>query len=179
MEKEIWKDVVGYEGLYLISNLGNVFHIKKKRLLKKSIREGYFRVWLFKKDSKKAYSVHRIVCEAFLENNERKPQVNNKNGIKNDNRLSNLEWCTHSENMRHALDTGLKIPKKMPHQTILALDKAMNKEVVDIITGQKYASTKIASDLLGIKRSTLIHYLLGTRNNKTNLRYSHLIKEMK
>lgn len=124
-ENEIWKDIPGYEGLYQVSNLGRVksydmkvshnhggVAIRKGRVLKQVITKwGYNLVSLCKNGTKKQLSVHRIVANSFLENKELKPQVNHKNGIKTDNSLDNLEWCTSFENMQHAVKTKLYVVK--------------------------------------------------------------------
>lgn len=121
--EEIWKDIHGYEGLYQISNLGNVktLHYGQKvsnnhwketssRLLKqKTSTSGYQRVELYKKDSRKCFYVHRLVAMAFLDNPENKPQINHKDGNKLNNCVDNLEWATSSENLKHAAQTGLRI----------------------------------------------------------------------
>lgn len=94
---------------YCVSKMGSVYSKKTRRLLKPSIRDGYLRVELISNDkvvTKK--SVHRLVGEAFIENNDStKDQINHKNGIKTDNNVENLEWCTLQENVQHAVDTGL------------------------------------------------------------------------
>lgn len=78
-------------------NYGRTGRIKKLKLANHST--GYLKVWL---PGKGAVFVHRLVAETFLPNPENKPQVNHKNGTKNDNRVENLEWATLSENMLHA-----------------------------------------------------------------------------
>lgn len=106
---EIWKDVKGFEGLYRVSNKGNVFIVKKGRNQKLLlVKKGYLLCDLYKSGVKKRISVHRLVATHFLDKQLDKNQVNHKNGIKTDNRVENLEWMTNSENMRHAINLGLK-----------------------------------------------------------------------
>ena len=107
--EEIWKDAPGYEGRYQVSNLGKVKSLKfdKERTLKFGLnRGGYYFVNLCKGGAQKTNSVHRLVMLAFVGKSDL--EVNHINGIKTDNRLENLEYCSRSENIQHAYDTGLK-----------------------------------------------------------------------
>lgn len=109
--REYWKHVVGYEGLYSVSNLGNVYRHPKRirdgyrpfiqigKILKPSQdKDGYLRVTLFKGDSKKAFGIHRLVAQAFIPNPEDLPVVNHLDEVKDNNRLENLEWSTIAHN---------------------------------------------------------------------------------
>ena len=132
MYKEIWKDIEGYEGLYQISNLGNVRSLDrvrkqfnhngiakikyKGRTLKKQLQKqtGYNTVTLYDNSRKgKIKSVHRLVAETFLENKNNYPVINHKDGNKQNNNVNNLEWCTISHNVKHAYKTGLAKVKKL------------------------------------------------------------------
>ena len=95
--QEIWKDIKGYEGLYQVSNLGNVKSLKTNKNLYSSNAKGYRRVGLFK-GKRKGYSIHRLVAQAFIPNPENKPCVNHKDCNRANNNVNNLEWCTHKEN---------------------------------------------------------------------------------
>lgn len=110
---EIWKDVKGYEGLYQVSNFGNVASLNyrckgKKHNLSQSIAKvGYPVVVLCNGKSQIMHYVHRLVADAFLLNPDGKREVNHIDGNKKNNHVENLEWCTPSENMRHAHKIGL------------------------------------------------------------------------
>lgn len=111
MDKEVWKDVKGYEGYYQVSNLGKVrsldrvdtlgYHRKGKVLTDNSDKDGYHQVGLFQGGKGKACKVHRLVAQAFLENPDNLPQVNHKDEDKTNNVVSNLEWCTAAYNMNY------------------------------------------------------------------------------
>jgi hypothetical protein len=111
--KEIWKDINGYENLYQVSNLGNVKSLYFKhgynaKLLKPRLSfDGYLRVALTKNRIVKNYSVHKLVALSFIPNIGNKPELNHKDAIKLNNKSNNIEWCTHSENMDHAVKNGL------------------------------------------------------------------------
>lgn len=104
MIQEDWKDIKGYEGSYQVSNLGNVKSLIKNIILSKFDNgKGYKKVNLLKKQ----FYIHRLVALNFIENPLNKPQVNHKDGNKQNNNVENLEWCTSKENINHANINGL------------------------------------------------------------------------
>jgi hypothetical protein len=132
MESEIWKDIMGMEGLYQISNLGRVKVLpmiikfsnricrRKEKILKTWIKEyGYVCVKIGCNKKYKHYKIHQLIATAFIPNPENKPEVNHKNGISSDNRIENLEWCTHLENMQHASRFGLMKSGEFNHNSKL------------------------------------------------------------
>lgn len=126
--EEVWKDVVGFEEYFKISNLGNVFSKRTNKLLKTHISPTGYELISTKIGGRKgkayAFKVHRLVAEAFLpppiEDLKREAKetfygvvpVNHKDGDKSNNELANLEWISHSDNSRHASDNGLFNQKK-------------------------------------------------------------------
>ena len=107
MDKEIWKDMKNFEGLYKINNEGLIKN-KRNKTLKTSINHnGYVVVYLCKDNKKYAKKVHRLVAETFISKIEGKNQVNHIDGNKRNNNVDNLEWCTQSENIKHAYKNNL------------------------------------------------------------------------
>lgn len=119
---EHWKPIKDYEGIYEVSDLGKVrsslnkttqstLHGKrvwKQRILKqKTDSKGYKRVTLWKNKASKGFLVHRLVAISFIENKDKKKYVNHKDGNPSNNYVSNLEWCTSSENLIHAFENRL------------------------------------------------------------------------
>lgn len=110
---EIWKPVVGYESMYKVSNLWNLIS-NNYRWRWNRVKKIYCNMDWYNTSQllKKCELVHRLVAKAFIENTDNKEQVNHINWIKNDNRVENLEWCTRSENMKHAYKMWLQKAKK-------------------------------------------------------------------
>lgn len=104
------KWVKGFEGMYSVTTEGEVISYKRgrRKVLKAGVQScGYLQVVLFKDSKPLNKYVHRLVAEAFLENKDNLPEVNHKDCCKSNNNASNLEWCSSSDNINHALENNL------------------------------------------------------------------------
>lgn len=119
MAHEVWRNVVGFEGDYIVSNLGNVMSLPRtanhvsgsrisvgKTLKPNKLRSGYLQVTLCVNGKRYQRLVHRLVAEAFILNPDNLPQVNHINFDRTCNVVDNLEWCTASENTTHSEQAG-------------------------------------------------------------------------
>lgn len=148
-KKEVWKDVVGYEGYYKVSNLGNVkgcnrlyyngrgektIKCLEERILKpqynknSSNRKYHYLCVSLTKNGRRNFFIHRLVAEAFLAKVPGKNIVNHKDGNKLNNCVDNLEWCTQSENIKHAYRTGLR--KKKTSSEFMGIKNSNHKPIV-------------------------------------------------
>ncbi len=168
---EIWKDVIGYEGIYQVSNMGRVKRIKQSagakagRVLKETLgKDGYNYVKIYKEGLGKRYSLSRGVATAFIPNPENKPQVNHKNGIKTFNWPENLEWITSSENHLHAIHVlGFKPVVAPAYGERNGMAKLKDKDVLEI--RKLLAQTSLTQVQIGkkfnISQRTVSHIKVG------------------
>ena len=98
---EEWKNVIGYEGLYEVSSIGNVRNVRRNTLLRFSKNQGYIQVYLYKNGIRNGFKVHRLVAQAFIPNPDNLPQVNHKDEDKTNNRVDNLEFCDAKYNLSY------------------------------------------------------------------------------
>jgi len=173
--EEIWVDVLGYEGRYMVSNCGSVKSLnrttivvvnglekikayKGKVLNKLSGKSKYITACLYTNGKMKRCLVHRLVAEAFIPNPENKPQVNHKNSMRGDNRVENLEWATSSENNKHAYLFGFH-NKIAVHEPKFGLNHAGSESVLMFTLSGRlvawFASMADASRTTGFHKSNI------------------------
>lgn len=152
MNNEKWKPVVGYEGLYEVSNFGRVKSLRRGIIMKLQInQDGYPYVGLFRDGKPKMKTVHRLVALAFLENPQNYPEVNHIDEVKHHNNVENLEWCTH----KHNLTCG----------TVLQRNEESNlrRRFVCVETGKIYRSQRRCAEEIGVSRVAITNALSGRR----------------
>ena len=176
---EIWKDIPNYEGFYQVSNLGRIRSlnhsvltglknskevVKRGKIIKPNLCRGYEKITLSKNNKRVSKQVHRLVAEAFIPNPDNKPQINHINGIKIDNKIENLEWCTSKENVNHAIKTNL-ITRSSLERAVKSMIEKNKKQVIQLDkegkTIQEYSSLKEAEEKTSVKAKNISACLVG------------------
>ena len=166
MSKEYFKNIKGFEGIYQVSNLGNIKSFKKEipvllKLNKNS--NGYIQAQLYLNGKRSVPQVHRLVAEAFIPNPENKPEVNHIDTIKTNNEFSNLEWVTRQENQIHISNiTKIKRMKPASIEQLETTDKVYKLREQD-------GNDNDLCALIGISKVTLY-----TRLKKSNWKKSEI-----
>ena len=164
--KEIWKDVIGYEGFYQISNLGRCKRLYKHRNEKilKPIKtpHGYFNYSFCVNSKFKAMSIHRLVAIHFIPNPDNYPEVNHIDADKSNYSVDNLEWCTRSHNIKHAHTLGLVFPNKATDS--IRKVNAINRPIILKMKKKGFTLHEI-SRVSGISISTISKTINKTLEN--------------
>lgn len=164
MEEEIWKDIAGYEGYFQVSNLGRVkslervvkthdrlggFRKKKERILKcVPLKNKYLHVCLWKDNEAKTFLVHRLVANAFIPNPSCLPQVNHKDERRDNNNVSNLEWCTANYNSNYGSRTERSSIAKYKRVCMFDMEGNLIKEFDSLKQAQMYIGSKVTPEYL-------------------------------
>lgn len=163
--RRIWKDIQGYEGLYQVSNLGEVRSLNYKKtgniqnLKQTSNKDGYLKVMLHKNGKIKTYQVHRLVTLAFIENPNKYPCINHKDEDKTNNCVWNLEWCNYKYN--NCYGTRIKRFSESRKGKCSGKSNPKAKKVQCINTGKIFNTIKEAGEYYYIDKSCISKYLNG------------------
>ena len=154
--EEVWKDIVGYEGKYQVSNLGRVKSLNYRGNTNKEVimtitknKNGYLKIGLSKNNKRKNYLIHRLVAQAFIDNPNKYDEVNHKDEDKSNNRVENLEWCTHKENCYYG--TRIKRSSENRKGKYTGNKNPNSKKVRCITTGEIFNTMKEAAERYNMK----------------------------
>lgn len=164
-----WRFIEGTNGEYQVSDTGMVKTTRSGKIMTPSVdQRGYLRVALYKSNRNKRYKVHRLVAQAFLPNPEEKPQVNHKDGNKQNNTVCNLEWVTNNQNMSHARQNGLFEGHRQ-------FCKKTSKKIIatNLITGQTIEYESILAAKREIGTQHIQEVLSGKRKQAKGYTFSY------
>ena len=164
---EEWIECSDYKN-YEISNRGRIRSKKKNLILTSRINDaGYEDVKIWDENNKhhKHLRIHREVAKAFIDNPDNKKEVNHIDGNKLNNDVRNLEWCTRSENAKHAIETGLFVPYKLPPY------KKEGAKVRIVETGEEFESLTDCANHVGGQKSGISACLLGKKKTHKGYHY--------
>lgn len=160
---EDWKDIVGYEGRYQISNFGRVKSLNSGRMIYLELNpQGYQVVMLHKSGTRRKHPVHRLVAEAFIANPNHYRVVHHKDSNRSNNLVGNLEWCTQSMNVKYAYASGRMIPH-CPFG-----EKAKNAKLrnIDVVEIKKMIAEGILTGVIAKKYGVCKQTIRLIKNNK-------------
>ena len=171
--KEIWKYITGYEGLYKVSNLGRVKSLERKEKIKNGYRtikekilkpgkcsNGYFKVQLYNEGMKKYITIHRLVAQAFVQNNSLfYNEINHKDEDKTNNNASNLEWCDAKYNCNFGTRNERMVKKQKG-----VYNTKTSKAAMCIETGKIYPSAAEVKRQFGFDNSSITKCCRGKHN---------------
>lgn len=175
---EEWRDIKGYEGLYQVSNEGrvksvdrvietpnNIRNYKSKILVQTEKWCGYYEVSLYKNGKREHKSIHRLVAEAFIPNPQNKQCVDHINGIRNDNKVENLRWCTQQEN--NSFELAVEHQKNNPAKSKQVYQYTLDGNLVAI-----YPST-MEAERNGFYNTLISRCCLGKQETHKGYRWSY------
>ena len=173
--KEIWKDIKGYEGKYQVSNFGRVWSIKNQKYLKYWVnRCGYHLVGLRSKNGKQKHEqIHRLVALAFIENPNNYPQVNHKDENKGNNCVENLEWVTAKQNCNYGTRTE-RAAEKIRGENHYLYGKHLSEEHRAHVIDSSTKSEEVCQ--IDIETNTIVNTFKSMREaeRQTGVKYQHI-----
>ena len=188
-EGEVWKDVVGYENIYMISNKGNIYSVGRKdtigrrcggrTLRPRNHKHGYLHVALRKNGIRKNKLMHRLVAEAFIPNPKNFLEVNHLDENKKNNCVENLEWCDTKYNVNYGTRNnraGNKISKKVKAVNVINGDVIIFKSTLE--AGRKgYSQSSVASACRGVFKTSTGKLIGGDGRTYKGYKWHYEVEE--
>lgn len=175
---EIWKDIAGYEELYQVSNLGRIKskeryvnkshgnRMVRERIMRANSCSSYKSISLSKDGLMKRFTIHRLVANHFIPNINEFPIVNHIDGNKFNNESTNLEWCSASDNQKHAYNTHLRVPPNLGKSgEVNRLSKAISQYDINGNLVGKFLSTREANRNTGVNQGSIASCARGERKS--------------